>query len=84
MVRQGKGWLLAGFAYNEATAKAKADELRPKGFEVSINKSTKTFRDKNWNASKGPYKDITKTVYKVWTRDDISKGRYKPDGRRRW
>ena len=85
MVRKGKGWLLSGFAYNEETAKAKAEELKPKGFEVSINKTTKTYRNKNWNASQGPYKDLTKTVFNVWTRDTMSwHTYYKTNGQRRF
>jgi hypothetical protein len=84
MPRQGKGWLLVGHAFNMETANNKAKELAGKGFETSINQSTKTYRNKNWNTSQGPYKDIQKTVFKVWARDEVTKHRYKPDGRRRW
>jgi hypothetical protein len=87
-------WLQDKFKHKETEEEKRENEaftqeiikgLKAKGFEVSINKTTKTYRNKNWNASQGPYKDLTKTVFNVWTRDTMSWHlNYKKNGQRRF
>jgi hypothetical protein len=75
--RSGKGWILASRHLTLESANNRIKELMPRGYETAMNKTTQIFKTKQ-NTK------ITKEIYKVWARDKVTIGRYKPDGRRRW
>lgn len=70
---KGKGWVLAGTYLSSEKANSRISEIAPKGYETAMNQSAKNFKG-----------HPNTPVFKVWARDAVTKGRYKPDGRRRW